>query len=79
MCICTLTDKYDVYWQLIALLLIYKQPHNLTYKKGRFDEYATFIDVPVTNCFDLRTKYLFCKYRPINISVATEILINTEV
>ena len=22
MCICTLTDKYDVYWQLIALSLI---------------------------------------------------------
>ena len=38
-----------------------------------------FIDIPVTNSFDLRTKYLFCKYRPINISVATKILINTEV
>ena len=37
------------------------------------------IDIPVTNRFDLKTKYFLCKYRLINISVAAEILINAKV
>ena len=77
--ICTLTDKSDVNRQLIVLLLMENQPHNLTIKKFGYINTLPVIDIPVTDHFDLRTKGFFCKYRPINISVAAEILINAKV